>query len=255
MSRNGGAEPVLGSPAPEPDTVAVPRQRAAAAVADLAVAGLYIPAGPGPEPVAGDFYDVLPVGPDLVALLVGDVAGHGPEALDAMRGLRFAARAAARRRPGPAALLAKLDSLMDGVETENYATLWYGEYRPSDGSLTYASAGHPPPALHTRDGAVLLAEADAPALGTGLAHAAAADHTVVLPPGAVLVAYSDGLIERRGADFDNQLSVLAQVVGRVCDPARAGTADTIAAEILDVFVPDPDRAEDDVCLLVVRRMP
>jgi serine phosphatase RsbU (regulator of sigma subunit) len=115
-----------------------------------------------------------------------------------MRGLRFAARAAARRRHGPATL----GGLMDRAGTEDYATLWYGEYRPASGTLTYSSAGNPPPALHTQNGVVLLAEANAPSLGTGMTHSAATGSTVVLPPGAVLIAYSDGLIERRGTAFD-----------------------------------------------------
>lgn len=88
-----------------------------------------------------------------------------------------------------------------------------------------------------------------------MAHVAAAENTAILPPGAVLVACSDGLIERRGTDFDDQLAILRQVVQEACDPARAGTPETIAAEILDTLVPDHDRAEDDVCLLVVRRQP
>jgi serine phosphatase RsbU (regulator of sigma subunit) len=248
---------VLGSPSLDltADPAAVVREEAAVAVADLGLAGLYIPAGDGTEPVAGDFYDVLPIGPDLVALFVGDVAGHGAGALGAMRRLRSAARAHARHRSGPAAVLARLDIVMEDAGPEEFATLWYGEYQPSTGTLTYASAGHPPPALHAHAGVMLLAEADAPSLGTGLAHAAADDHTLVMPPGAVLVAYSDGLIERRGTDFDDQLARLTAVVQRACDPARAGTPGSIAADVLDALVPDPDRAEDDVCLLVVRRQP
>ena len=254
MDRTGRA--VLGSPTPDLAVTAdVPRQLAATSVADLAVAGLYVPAGPGPEPIAGDFYDVLPLGPDLIALLVGDVAGHGHLALDAMRRLRAAARTIALEGLGPAPVLAALDELLERTGDEQYATLWYGEYRPSTGTLSYASAGHPPPALRSQDGVLLLAEADAPSLGTGLAHAAAAEHVQVLPPGAVLVAYSDGLIERRGADFDDQLSLLTTVVDGACDPTSDSTPQSIAAAILDALIPDPDSAEDDVCLLVVRRRP
>ncbi len=172
-----------------------------------------------------------------------------------MRQLRAAARGYASKRLGPASMLAQLDQFMEREGDEAFATLWYGEYHPSTGALTYASAGHPPPAVHVHKGVVLLPEADAPSLGTGLAHALAAERIVHLPPGAVLVAYSDGLVERRGADLDHQLALLAGVVTRACDPARPGTPESIAAKILDALVPDPDRAEDDVCLLVVRRQP
>ena len=107
--------------------------------------GLYVPAGLGREPVAGDFYEVLPLDDDVVALLVGDVTGHGRMAVGRMRKLRSAARAYALERLGPASVLARLDRFMESSDDEAFATLWYGEYRLS-GALTYASAGHPPPA-------------------------------------------------------------------------------------------------------------
>lgn len=254
----GTATPVLAVPYEEIGEIgeiAVRAQRAAAAVADLAIAGLYLPAGPGPEPVAGDFYEVLPLDGDRVALLVGDVAGHGPPALGRMRQLRAAARSCTLQQLGPVSLLAGLDRFMERSDEDAFATLWYGEYNPGTGALTYASAGHPPPGLHVHDGVMLLAEADAPPLGTGFVHGLASERTANLPPGAVLVAYSDGLVERRGANFDHQLALLTAVITRACDPARAGTPQSIATEVLDALVPDPDRAEDDVCLLVVRRQP
>lgn len=233
----------------------VPRQQAVATVADLVLAGLYIPAAEGPEPVAGDFFEVLPLGEDLVAVVLGDIAGHGSAALAAMRRLRSTARSYALDLRGPASVLGRLDALLEEGDTEEFATLWYGEYRPSTGELTYAAAGHPPPALYVHGGVRVLAEADAPALGTGLAHTSPTEHVATLPSGAVLVAYSDGLIERRGADFDDQLALLTGVVQRACDPGRAGTPESIAVEILDALIPDPDGAEDDVCLLVIRRQP
>ncbi len=235
--------------------VVVPPQHDTATVADLAVAGLYVPAGPGPEPVAGDCYEVLPLGEDVIALLVGDVAGHGRTAVSRMRQLRAAARAYALEGRGPASVLARLDAFMERGGEEAFATLWYGEYHSRSGVLTYASAAHPPPAVHTHEGVVLLAEADAPLLGTGLGHALAIERTLHLPPGAIVVAYSDGLIERRGTHLDGQIALLVDVVTRACDPARAGTPQSIAADILNALIPDTDRAEDDVCLLVVRRQP
>jgi hypothetical protein len=72
-------------------------------------------------------------------------------------------------------------------------------------------------------------------------------------PGAVLVAYSDGLVERRGTDLEDQLTALAAVVTAACERIGTGCAHDISNEIIDTLVPDPDKAEDDVCLLVVRR--
>ncbi|MDP9395769.1 MAG: SpoIIE family protein phosphatase [Actinomycetota bacterium] len=226
----------------------------AARAGDLGYAGRYVPTDGTDEPIAGDFYDVLTLGEDLVALCVGDVAGHGPAVLPQMQVLRDAVRETALRLLGPVAVVAALDAYWESLQIETLATLWYGEYRPSRGELTYVSAGHPPPVLTVHgDPARLLAEASAPPLGVGLAHQHAANDTETLPPGAVLVAYSDGLVERRRTDMEEQLAALQRVVTAACDPAKVGTAKDIAADILNALVPDLDRAEDDVCVLVVMR--
>jgi serine phosphatase RsbU (regulator of sigma subunit) len=225
-----------------------------ARIGDLGFAGRYIPAGPDPEPIAGDFYDVLRLEPDLVAVVVGDVAGHGVSAVARMQQLRAATRAYALQESGPASVIRRLDSFCARLDPEAIATLWYGEYRPSDGSLTYASAGHPPPVLTCHgDPTELLAQATSPPLGVGVAGDLATEHTVVVPVGAVLVAYSDGLVERHDRALDRQLQILAATVTAACDPARGGTAEDIAHEILAALLPDPGSAQDDVCLLVVRR--
>ncbi len=87
----------------------------------------------------------------------------------------------------------------------------------------------------------------------GLAHEHAANDTEVLPVGSVLVAYSDGLVERRSIDIDDQIDELRHVVTVACDPAGAGGAHAIAGSVLQALVPDPERAEDDVCVLVLVR--
>jgi sigma-B regulation protein RsbU (phosphoserine phosphatase) len=228
----------------------------AAQVADLGFAGRYIPAGDGDEPIAGDFYDVLKLDSDLVALVVGDVSGHGTGALARMQELRAAARAYAVLEPDPVSVITRLDRFCERLESESLATLWYATYQPSTGALLYVSAGHPPPVLACHGEPVrLLQLASAPPLGTGVAPAHAVDVKEVLPPGAVLVAYSDGLVERPDQNLDDQLRLLQASVTLACDPARAGSATQIASEILASLVPDPQRAHDDVCLLVVRRQP
>jgi len=223
-------------------------------IADLAFAGRYIPAGPGPDPIAGDFWDLVTLEPDLVALVVGDVAGHGVAAVARMQQLRAATRAYAVSEHGPASVVRRLDALCARLDPESIATLWYGEYQPSTGILTYASAGHPPPVLiwHS-DPTRLLQVADAPPLGVGIAADHVIEHHDVLAPGAVLVAYSDGLVERRGTDLEDQLALLAGVVTAACKRVGTGSVHEISASILDTLVPDPEKAEDDVCLLVVRR--
>ncbi|GAC1609323.1 MAG: hypothetical protein NVS3B26_09990 [Mycobacteriales bacterium] len=230
--------------------------KVATEIADLAFAGRYVPAGPGPEPIAGDFYDLLRLGDDLIAVVVGDVAGHGQTALARMQQLRAATRAYSIQEPGPASVIARLDRFCARVDPEAIATLWYGEYHPSTGMLTYASAGHPPPVLTCHDDPTrLLVEATAPPLGAGGAGRPVQEYTELLPSGGVLVAYSDGLIERRGADLEGRLALLRTVVEAACDPASPGTAEEITERVLAALIPDPDLAQDDVCLLVIRRQP
>jgi serine phosphatase RsbU (regulator of sigma subunit) len=223
-------------------------------VADLGFAGRYLPAGRGSEPIAGDFYDLLALGPDLVAIVVGDVAGHGPAALARMQQLRAAARAYAIEESGPASVVARLDRFCARLDPESIATLWYGEYQPSTGTLTYAGAGHPPPVLAGTDGLTrLLVAADAPPLGVGLSDIDVRVHVDELPVGAVLVAYSDGLVERHDGDWEVQMAMLQEVVAAACHPTRISHVSDIAGRILETLVPAPEAAQDDVCLLVVRR--
>jgi anti-sigma regulatory factor (Ser/Thr protein kinase) len=226
-------------------------------VGDLGYAGRYVLDGGTDEPIGGDFYDVLDLGEDLIALCVGDVAGHGPQVMPQMQALRGAVRDTALGMEGPAAVVAALDVYWEGLGLETLATLWYGEYRPSTGELVYVSAGHPPPVLTVHgDPARLLQAASVPPLGVGVAREHALAQTETLPHGAVLVAYSDGLVERRRTDIEEQIADLQRVVTAACDPTSAADAHQIADRILDALVPDPDRAEDDVCLLVVvRRAP
>jgi anti-sigma regulatory factor (Ser/Thr protein kinase) len=207
-----------------------------ARIGDLGYAGRYVPTDGTDQPIAGDFYDVLTLGDDLIAVCVGDVAGHGPTVLPQMQTLREAVQVTAQRLIGPVAVVATLDAYWEGLGLETLATLWYAEYRPSSGELTYVSAGHPPPVLTVHgDPTRLLALASAPPLGVGLAHRHAANDTEVLPVGSVLVAYSDGLVERRTIDLEEQIAALQQVVTAACDPARSGSARKIASEILDAL--------------------
>ena len=248
------ADPALDDVSLLRDPVDVVPATSALWVSDLEVAGRYIPIGAGPEPMAGDFYDVLHTGDDRVALVVGDVTGHGPPALARMRALRQTARAVALQQLGPRPALAVLDGFLDAQPEEGLATVWYGEYVPSTGRLVYASAGHPPPVLLVPGGsAQLLALADAPPLGTGLAHALAAEHAVHLPAGTALVAYSDGLVERASADLADQLDHLCALTTAHASAHLDRSAEQVADALLDTLIPDPSAAADDVCLLVVRR--
>jgi phosphoserine phosphatase RsbU/P len=222
---------------------------------NLSLAGHCIPAGVRGEPIAGDFFDAFPLSGSQVLIALGDVAGHGVGAARRMTLLRAATRRFATDELSPAQVLRDLDEMQICGDADDIATLWLGMYDPATGMLRYASAGHPPPVLAGIAGPPrLLSEATAPPLGTGVVGQHATVDEIQLPVNALLVAYSDGLVERRGCNLDDQLALLRALVERAYDPSLPdATPENLVETILNVLVPDPATARDDVCILVVRR--
>lgn len=222
-------------------------------VLNVSLAGRCIPAGRTGQPVAGDFYDVHALDGHRLLITVGDVAGHGLGAASRMRKLRSVTRRLARQTSSPAQLLRDIDELVTRPDDDDIATVWLGIFDRDTSILRYASAGHPPPVLaEIGKPPHLLAEASAPPLGTGAVGAHVHVEEIRWPPGALLVAYSDGLIERPQCDLENQMQLLRELVGRA-HTQGAATIREIAKTILDHLVPDPVSARDDVCILVLRR--
>jgi serine phosphatase RsbU (regulator of sigma subunit) len=221
----------------------------------LSFAACLIPSGSRGEPVAGDFFDVFVRDDAVLVVVIGDVAGHGFGAAARMTTLRMETRAMCDRAMSPAQVIALLDLAQSEVHPDEIATLWLGFFDERTGLLRYASAGHPPPVLAAPAGPTqLLAEASAPPLGTGVVGRHAVVDEVHVPVGALLVAYSDGLVERPDRDLDDQIEELRVVVERACGEASADTTlDQLVVGILADLVPEPENARDDVCLLVLRR--
>ncbi|MER6985152.1 GAF domain-containing SpoIIE family protein phosphatase, partial [Streptomyces carpinensis] len=195
-------------------------------------AGLYLPAGGG-SGISGDWYDVVPLPSFRVALVVGDVSGHGLYATATMGRLRTAVRTLADLELDPTELLTHLD---DGVQqltvesdTESPvgATCLYAVYNPITRECALASAGHPPPVVVRPDGTVKVIDVSpGPPLGVG---GMPFETTVVdLEPGSVLALYTDGLVEREDGDVDGALRRLAENLAASCGPglplADAGRA-------------------------------
>jgi serine phosphatase RsbU (regulator of sigma subunit) len=224
-------------------------------VENASLAARCIPSGFRGEPVAGDFFDVIWLDEFRLLLAVGDVAGHGVGAAARMTQLRAETRELAQLAVSPADLLAGLDVMQVERHLEDIATLWLGIYDVQTGLLQYSSAGHPPLVLAgIVGGPQLLAEASAPPIGTGCVMEHAVVDQVQLPIGALLVGYSDGLVERPECDLEDQIAVLRDVVDRTnrLSPADVSLVDLMAA-ILAELLPDPGTARDDVCLLMLRR--
>ncbi|MGW0995462.1 PP2C family protein-serine/threonine phosphatase [Streptomyces sp. NPDC002523] len=198
--------------------------------------------------VAGDWYDLVELPGDRVAVAVGDVVGHGLPAAGVMGQLRSALTAACLVAEGPARALEVLGlyaRTVDGAENTTVATAFIDwETR----TVTYSSAGHPPPALLRRDGTVeFLDQATDPPLAARPQHAPRIQAAAAFHEGAVLVLYTDGLIERRREDIDTGLARLADSLAR----HQADDPDALADAVLTDLLP-PGGATDDTALVIVR---
>jgi serine phosphatase RsbU (regulator of sigma subunit)/integral membrane sensor domain MASE1 len=179
-------------------------------VPNLAVGGIYRPASDAAR-IGGDWYDVVVLPKDRVLLAVGDVVGHGLEAVEDMTQLRFATRALAIGRHTPAAILTELAAITASATRGRFATAVVALYDPQLSNLTYSSAGHPPPALR-RTGSPGVDWLDT-STGNPLGHHVDRpyeDIAVGLAAGDLVVLYSDGMIEQRGEHIDEGLGRLAR---------------------------------------------
>lgn len=149
--------------------------------------------------VGGDWYDTFEWPGGKIGLVVGDVVGHSIESAATMGRLRAAAAALATQLPpDPARFLEALDTFARGPDGTDFATVMCLIVDTELGTLTYSLAGHPPPIVVDGDGrSVLLDEALSVPLcvGPGGPRPVA---SIALEPGALVVAYTDGLVERRG---------------------------------------------------------
>src|SRR3954468_504353 len=198
--------------------------------------------------VCGDWYDLVDLPDDCLAVAVGDVVGHGLAAACVMGQLRSALSAATRVADGPARALEALGLYarsVDGAESTTAATAFVDW---GDHTLTYSSAGHLPPALLRPDGTVtFLDRATDPPLGASLEHTIRPEATTPFDEGATLVLYTDGLIERRTEDIDTGLARLADTLTRHRRADPEDLADALLAELLP-----PTGNADDTALVVIR---
>ena len=195
--------------------------------------------------IGGDWYDAVRRSDGIVHVTVGDVAGHGVTAAVLMGQLRNAFRAHAYEHTSPAAVLQRM---LRHVDEDEMATALCLTLDPYTQELTYASAGHPPSLLVNGTSAVVerLGHALAPPLGYVQA-AEIREATVELPAGGTLVAYTDGLVEKRGWSIDTGIDLLASVVGASSSLA----ADPLADKIFEEVTPHIG-SSDDIALLIVR---
>lgn len=198
--------------------------------------------------VCGDWYDLAELSGDRMAVSVGDVVGHGLDAACVMGQLRSALSAATLVTGGPAQALEVLGIYARSVEGAESTTAVQAIIDWTTHTLAYSSAGHLPPALLHPDGTVeLLDGATDPPLGARPEHVARPEAELAFEEGAVLVLYTDGLIERRHEDIDVGLARLAAALTRHLGAGAEELADALLVELLP-----PSGATDDAALVIIR---
>ena len=219
-----------------------PRSARPVDVAGLEIAARYRPAGPG-NLVGGDWYDTVPLPSSEVLLVVGDVAGHGIDAVTGMVALRNCLRGLAITGARPAALLGWLNGVACHLTDGIIATAVCGLYDPATRSLHWARAGHMPPVL-VRDGvAAELTLPEGILLGAD-PDASYQEVTTSLRPGDALLLFTDGLIERRDESIEDSMESLLRMASR-----PLGSVAHYADHLLSHA---PSDTGDDACLVAVR---
>lgn len=199
--------------------------------------------------LGGDWYDLLRIPENRTYLAVGDVVGHGLPAVEDMAQLRSAARAMAHQGLSPSRLLTELNGFTRNASLGRFATMAVAIL--DLGTLSYGSAGHPPCLLRrAATGEVIrLADAQGPVLGP-LQDVTYPEQTIAIENGDILVMYTDGLVEQRGADIDAGIGRLEEIIA-------GWDADTMLPNgcglLSETLAPRP--RGDDICIIAVRVSP
>ncbi|MFF2958804.1 SpoIIE family protein phosphatase [Streptomyces sp. NPDC057963] len=205
--------------------------------------------------VGGDWFDVIPLPGARVALVVGDVVGHGVHAAATMGRLRTAVHNFSTLDLPPDELLWHLDELVAQIDQDEAvdsadaevtgATCLYAIYDPVSGRCTMARAGHLQPVVVHPDGTSEFADVPGgPPLGLGGLPFETLE--AQLPENSRLVLYTDGLVEDRHRDIDEGLSLLGRTLAENADRTPEETCEAVLRTLV------PERARDDIALLVAR---
>jgi PAS domain S-box-containing protein len=238
----------------------------------LEVAYRYVPAKPLEShgqgiqtQVGGDWYDIIQLSAGRVGIVIGDVQGRGARAAAFMGQLRSAVRAFAQDDKAPAEILHRLDQWCQTMAAEGTdhvadaptASCTYLIYDPWSRQLTIANAGHVSPLVMTR-GDVRPLEIEHQGVLLGVRHPGIPglppyrEETRTLAPGATLIFYTDGLVDRRARDDGPGHYEDAEVFAMLSDAVKAVADENVEriAEAAEHAV--PGKIDDDMAILVVR---
>ncbi len=195
--------------------------------------------------IGGDWYDVFNLPSGWLGAVIGDVSGHGLPSAVVMGRIRSALRAYALDRDDPAEVLTALDRKIHHFEAGTLTTALYALIAPDRATVHLSCAGHLRPLLAVPGEPTRLVDVvvDRP-FGVGTPPAGRHTTVVDLPPGATLVFYTDGLVERRGELIDTGIA-------RLADAIESGPAEALCDHIMAAAVDEPPT--DDVALLAIRR--
>ncbi|MFD7434851.1 SpoIIE family protein phosphatase [Streptomyces sp. NPDC059861] len=209
----------------------------------LDVAARYLPAGHGMG-IGGDFYDLIRLDDTTAAAAIGDVQGHNVQAAALMGQVRTAVHATAGSSPGE--VLDRTNRLLTDLDPGLFTSCLYVHLDLAHQRACLATAGHPPPVLRHPDGRTEVLRLP-PGLLLGIDATATYTATeIALPPGAVLVLYTDGLVEVPGVDLDEVVDALAARLARAGDQPVEALADALVRDAEECA-----HRSDDVALLVI----
>ncbi|MDC0771605.1 SpoIIE family protein phosphatase [Streptomyces sp. HD] len=203
----------------------------------------YLPARRGLQ-VGGDWYDVIVISEDRVALVIGDVQGHSAGAATIMGQMRTAVRAYAVEGHPPDVVVSHANRLLVGMETDLFATCCYVELDMEEGNALFVRAGHLSPLVRHPDGSTEEVEVEGGLPLGVLAEAEFPMTAVALTPGTVLALVTDGLVEAADLPLDEGMD-RTRLALAAADPADTG-------RMADALLGDEGRREDDVALLLLR---
>jgi serine phosphatase RsbU (regulator of sigma subunit) len=216
-------------------------------IAGHEVGTCYVPAAVGRE-IGGDWWDVLHLPEGRVGLIVGDVSGHGVHVAPSMAKLRHSIDGVLMHGASPAEAVSAASRLLEVNRPGSYATAFVSVYDPATHRLTYSRAGHPPPLVLVGTEVVQLDHPGGTLLGINSAERT--QTTVELPDDFELIAFTDGLVEEPGLDYDDGVDRLVRAA-RALPPALAGQtrAEQLVADVVGTT------GRDDVCVVMVRPCP